>query len=86
MTPRVSLLTAISSDGQIYIACAQSNSNMSMMSLFWKSLAAKLDKERPDWRKNTLWTFDGAAYHSGEEALKVLKQLKVNILMQGPHR
>ena len=56
-----------------------------MMSLFWKSLAAKLDKERPNWRENTLWTMDGAAYHTGEESLNILKQLKVKIILQGPH-
>ena len=43
------------------------------MSLFWKRLALKLDKERPGWRANTLWTLDGAAYHSSEAALKVLE-------------
>ena len=75
------MMTACSSDGSVHIALAQSNSNQSLMSLFWRSLASKLDKERPDWRKNTLWTLDGAAYHSGEEALNVLKQLKINILM-----
>ena len=86
MTPRITMLTAVDTLGNVYISCAQSNSNQSMMSLFWKSLASKLDKERPNWRKNTLWTMDGAAYHSGEESLKVLKQLKIKVLMQGPHR
>ena len=79
------MLTAVSSDSDVYIALAQSNSNQSLMSLFWRSLASTLDKERPDWRKNTLFTMDGAAYHSGEEALNILKQLKINILMLGPH-
>ena len=73
MTPRVSMLTAVDTLGNVYVACAQSNSNQSMMSLFWRSLASKLDKERPTWRKDTLWTMDGAAYHAGEESLNVLK-------------
>ena len=57
-----------------------------MMSLFWKSLALKLDKERPGWRANTLLTLDGASYHSGEGSLNILKQLRIPVLMQGPHR
>ena len=81
MTPRVTLLTALSTEGDVWIALAQSNSNQSLMSLFWRALSNTLDKERPNWRKNTLWTMDGAAYHSGEEALNVLKELKINILM-----
>ena len=52
-----------------------------MMSLFWKSLALKLDKERPGWRTNTIWTLDGAAYHSGDASLKLLQQLRIKVLM-----
>ena len=55
------------------------------MSLFWKSLVLKLDKERPGWRANTIWTLDGAAYHSGEASLKLLQHLRIQVLMQGPH-
>ena len=86
VTPRVSILTAIDSIGNSYIALAQSNSNESMMSLFWKSLVKKLDKQRPNWRRNTIWTLDGAAYHSGEASLKLLRQLRIPVMMTGPHR
>ena len=75
------MLTAVDSLGNLYLALAQSNSNESMMSLFWKSLVLKLDKERPGWRANTLWTLDGASYHGSEGALNILKQLKVPVLM-----
>ena len=80
------MLTGVDTLGNVYVALSQSNSNQSMMSLFWKSLALKLDKERPGWRSDTYWTLDGASYHAGEESLKILKQLKVPVLMQGPHR
>ena len=80
------MLTAVDTLGNSYVALAQSNSNESMMSLFWKSLVLKLDKERPGWRANTIWTLDGAAYHSGEASLKLLQQLSIKVLMQGPHR
>lgn len=86
VTPRVTMMTAITSDGDSYIALAQSNSNESMMSIFWKSLVLKFDKERPNWRQSTIWTFDGAAYHSGEASLKLLKSLRIPIMMSGPHR
>jgi hypothetical protein len=85
LTPRVSMLTAVDTLGNVYMALAQSNSNQQMMSLFWKGLCMKLDRERPGWRSNTLWTLDGAAYHSGEESLNTLRALKVPVLMQGPH-
>ena len=75
------MLTAVDTLGNVYIALAQTNSNQQLMSLFWKSLCLKLDKQRPGWRNNTLWTLDGAAYHASEESLKVLKQLKIPVLM-----
>ena len=86
MTPRVSLLVCISSEGDQYIALSQSNSNESMMSLFWKSLVLKLDKEKPGWRKTSIWTLDGAAYHYSEASLNLLEQLRIPLCMQGPHR
>ena len=86
MTPRVTMLTAVDTLGNLFVALAQSNSNESMMSLFWKSLVKKLDKERSEWRQNTIWVFDGAAYHSSEASLKLLRQLRVPVMMTGPHR
>ena len=80
------MLTAVDTLGNVYLTLCQSNSNQSIMSLFWKSLCLKLDKQRPGWRKNTIWTLDGAAYHAAENSLDVLRQLKVPVMMQGPHR
>ena len=73
MTPRVSMLTAVDTLGNCYVALAQSNSNESMMSLFWKSLCLKLDKERPGWRSCSCVSFDGAPYHGSEASLKLLE-------------
>ena len=67
------MLVCISSEGFQYVALSQSNSNEGMMSLFWKSLVLKLDKEKPGWRKTSIWALDGAAYHCSEASLSLLE-------------
>jgi hypothetical protein len=56
-----------------------------MMSLYLQQLVLKLDKERPDWRRNTVVTMDGAAYHTSGGILALLEKLRIPVLMQGPH-
>ena len=36
LTPRVTMLTALDTKGNVYLALAQTNSNQQLMSLFWK--------------------------------------------------
>ena len=60
------MITATDSLGNLYFALSQSNSNQDLFGIFMRQLVIKLDQERPNWRKNTLVTMDGARYHSGE--------------------
>jgi hypothetical protein len=52
-----------------------------MFSLYIQQLVLKLDKERPNWRKNTIITMDGAAYHASAGTYQLLKKLRVPIMM-----
>ena len=63
MAPRVSMILAIDNNGEAYVSLSQSNSNSSMMALFIKDLVRILDKENTDWRRDTIWFWDGAPYH-----------------------
>ena len=49
--------------GNVYVTFAQANSNSQMMELFFRSLAKRLDEQRPYWRKDTVIIVDGAKYH-----------------------
>ena len=86
MAPRISMLTGVDSLGNLYVSLTQSNSNKSMMSIFFQQLVLTLNKERPDWRRNTIVTMDGAAYHAADTTYNLLKKLRVPVMMQGPHR
>lgn len=55
------------------------------MEIFFQQLALKLDKERPNWRKDTVILIDNAPYHTCKATLKVLEGLKLPVLFTGPH-
>ena len=63
MHPRIAIIYGADSLGNSYITLTQANTNSSIIVLYLKHLAQKLDIERPNWRKNTIILADGASYH-----------------------
>ena len=55
INPRISLIAGVSNHGQLYMALSQANTNAENLQLFLAHLAKLLDKERPQWRKNTIF-------------------------------
>ena len=60
MQPRISVIAALSSTGEVHLTLTQSNNNSSMMGIFFRELVRKLDKERPLWRDEVVLVMDGA--------------------------
>ena len=56
-----------------------------MMDIYFHHLAAKLDKERRDWRENTVIILDNASYHSSQTTLNTMEKLNLPILYTGPN-
>ena len=54
MRPRLSLIVAVDTEGNIYWAMMQTNTNEQTMKLFLSHLFTLLDFERPEWRKDTI--------------------------------
>ena len=72
ISPRVSMVAGLDTCGRIYLSLLQSNSNSSVMQLFFKHLFRTLDMERPAWRKNTVILLDNAPYHKSSRMLEFL--------------
>ena len=85
LTPRVTLIAAVDTLGNVYLTLTQANSNNKTMEIYFHCLAAKLDRERPNWRDDSIVVFDGAAYHRSASTLRVLSELKVPVMFFGPH-
>ena len=55
------------------------------MQMFFSRLATVLTQERPDWREDTYWLLDNAAYHKSREARECLLKLGVKVILSGQY-
>ena len=55
------------------------------MDSFFRHLDAKLEKERKNWKKDTVIIMDNAPYHTSGEMFATLQSLNLPILFLGPH-
>ena len=76
MTPRVSMLAAIDNFGEVYLSLTQANTSANVWLLFYTKLVEKLQRENPDFRRNTLIVVDGCSAH-------VAKAVKEQLLLIG---
>ena len=67
VTPRISVIAAIDTDGNLWFALTQANTDSNVMLMFLRLLMQKLDHEVPGWREDSVLLFDGARYHTSPE-------------------
>jgi len=84
-SPRISMLLAFDNYGESYVALSQSNTNSNVALLFLRELNKRLNEEKRNWRKDTLIYWDGASYHQSDATLKLIEELKMPIIITGPH-
>ena len=85
IAPRITMILGLDTRGNVFLALAQANSNSDMMELYFRGLAARLDQERPQWRRDTVIFVDGAKYHQSVQFLKVAAELRLPYMVLGPH-
>jgi hypothetical protein len=78
--PRITLIVALDSAGEIYFSLLQANSDSDTIALFMKELINRLDLEDKKWRSNTVIIWDGAGYHTSKETMKLLEQQQVPMI------
>ena len=85
MTPRISMIMGLDTSGAVYISLLQANSNGSVMDIYFRALVKQLDKERAQWRKDTVIILDNAPYHTSKATMRLLESLEIPVLFTGPH-
>ena len=55
------------------------------MEIYFQDLVRKLDKERNNWRLDTIILLDNAPYHTSPSTINVLKELQIPVMFTGPH-
>ena len=85
MLPSVTMITALDTNGEVYLSLLQSNSNSQVMELQIRQLVLQLDKQRKNWRDDTVIMLDNAKYHTSASMLNLLEGLNIPVLFTGPH-
>ncbi len=67
------MIAALDTDGRVYISLTQFNTDADVMLMFLSRLANVLTQEDKDWRNNTVWLFDNAAYHRASDVKEHLR-------------
>jgi hypothetical protein len=78
--PRITMIAALDSRGEIYISLLQANSDSETMQMFMKELIKRLDLEDKRWRSNTVLVWDGAGYHTSKETMEFVESQQVPIM------
>ncbi len=85
ITPRLSLIAALDTDGQVYFALTQANTYQNVMLAYLQHLIAELDEERPGWRGDTFILLDGARYHTGEDIREYIHKMRLPVIWSAPY-
>ena len=61
LSQKLNIITAMSSDGDVWIALTICNTDSNVLMLFMTHLANALTKEAADWRSSTVFLLDGVS-------------------------
>ena len=85
MAPRISLIVALDTDGKMWSALTQANTDADVMLLFMRHLIRRLDQESPGWEDDTIFLLDNAAWHTSKVMRKRLARLGLRVIFSGPY-
>ena len=83
--PRISVIAAIDTEGEAYMSMSIVNTDEDSFRLFVRKLAAKLDADRPGWKRDTVVLLDNASYHSSRLTREYLAHLGIRTMYTGPY-
>ena len=85
VNPRIGMITAIDTEGRIYLSLTQTNTDSNVFCMFMTKLACILTRERPGFRTDTIFLIDGASWHQSDTTLNHFKRLKLKVIISGPY-
>ena len=63
LSTKLNIITAMASDGEVWIALTTRNTDENVLMLFMSHLARELSKVYRDWRSSTVFLLDGVSFH-----------------------
>lgn len=64
VSPRISMIAAIGSDGTVFLSLTQVNTDGDIMCTYFTELVKQLDAYDREWRNNSCWLLDNAKWHT----------------------
>ena len=61
LSQKINIITAMSSDGEVWVALTTCNTDSDVLILFMTKLASELTRQSNDWRNNTIFVLDGVS-------------------------
>ena len=61
LSQKINIITAMSSDGEVWIALTTCNTDSDVLMLFMTHLTGVLTKESANWRDSTVFLLDGGS-------------------------
>ena len=62
LSQKINIISAMSSDGEVWVALTTCNTDSNVLMLFMTKLASELTKQSKDWRNNTIFVLDGVSH------------------------
>ena len=81
VAPRIALIAALDTEGRIWFALHQANTDSDIMCLFLRKLMAQLDRESPGWEENTTVLLDNAPWHTNAVMKERLARMEMSFNM-----
>ena len=85
VTPRLSMIAALDTDGRVFFSLGHANTDSDAMMTFMQYLIRYLDLDDPPWRDSTVVLLDNTAWHSSEEMRGYLRKMQVPTMFSGPY-
>ena len=83
---KVNIIVAVSSEGPVWLAQTQCNTEENVMQMFLSKLAAALTtKYGARWREQIVVVLDGAPYHRSAETRRCIQHLGMKVVLSAPY-
>jgi len=83
--PRISLILALDTNGKMWAALTQVNTDTNVMTLFLQYLKRQLDREDAAWKEKTYILLDNAKWHTNPEMKQRLARMELPIIFSAPY-
>ena len=85
VSPRLSLIAALDTDGKMWCCLTQANTDSDVMITFFLHLIKQLDREDAGWQENTTFLLDNAKWHNSTDMMERMANLKLDIIFSAPY-